>query len=118
MLKVYTYANCDTCRKAIKFLKAHALDFEALPIRETPPTRAELEGALAACDGEIRRLFNTSGQDYKAMGLSAKLPGISKAGAIKLLAGNGNLVKRPFLIAGQGVHLVGFDEARWRAALL
>ena len=116
MLKVYTYAKCDTCRKAVKFLRAENVEFEEVPIRETPPSLAELRAMLKARDGELRRLFNTSGQDYKALGLSAKLPTLSEAEALALLEKNGNLVKRPFAIGG-GVHLIGFDEAAWREAL-
>lgn len=116
MLKVYTYAKCDTCRKAVKFLKSENVAFREIPIRETPPTPPELKAMLKAYDGEIRRLFNTSGGDYKALGLSAKLPTLSEAEALGLLAGNGNLVKRPFAL-GEGVQLVGFKEDEWRAAL-
>jgi arsenate reductase len=116
MLKVYTYAKCETCRKAVKFLRANNVAFQEVPIRETPPSPAELRAMLKACNGELRRLFNTSGQDYKALGLSAKLPAMSEADALKLLAENGNLVKRPFAV-GEGVHLVGFNEAAWRESL-
>jgi arsenate reductase len=116
MLKVYTYAKCDTCRKAVKFLRANGIDFEEIPIRETPPTRAELERMLKAQGGEIRRLFNTSGRDYKALGLAAKLPGMSAEEALALLAANGNLVKRPF-VCGDGVNLAGFKESDWSQAL-
>lgn len=116
-MKVYTYAKCDTCRKAVKFLRAHGVAFDEIPIRESPPAKAELRAMLAAHDGQLRRLFNTSGADYKALGLAAKLPSLTEAQAIDLLASNGNLVKRPFAIAA-GVHLTGFDEARWRAAVL
>ena len=116
MLRVHTYAKCDTCRKAGKFLRTQGVAFEEIPIRETPPTRAELRTMLAAQGGQLRKLFNTSGGDYKALGLSAKLPALSEAEALDLLAGNGNLVKRPFAL-GDGVALVGFDEATWCAAL-
>ena len=71
---------------------------------------------LTALQGERRRLFNTSGVDYRALKLGEKLSALSDAEAFGLLAGNGNLVKRPFLI-GPGVALVGFDEAEWTAAL-
>ncbi len=71
---------------------------------------------LAACDGELRRLFNTSGRDYRTLRLGEKLPAMSDLEAIKLLAGNGNLVKRPFLL-GPGVMLVGFDEKSWATSL-
>jgi arsenate reductase len=116
MLRVHTYAKCDTCRKAVKFLRAQGIAFKEIPIRETPPTGAELRTMLAAQGGQLRKLFNTSGGDYKALGLSAKLPTLSETEALKMLASNGNLVKRPFAL-GDGVALVGFDEAAWRAAL-
>jgi arsenate reductase len=115
-LKVYTYANCDTCRRAVKWLRAHDLAFDEHPIRETPPSLAELRSMLAAQGGELRRLFNTSGRDYREQKLGEKLPAMSEAAALTLLAGNGNLVKRPFLLGGQ-VALVGFDEKTWAAAL-
>ncbi|HEU4678180.1 MAG TPA: ArsC/Spx/MgsR family protein, partial [Terrimicrobiaceae bacterium] len=71
--------------------------------------------AMAAAYGTLRKLFNTSGGDYKALQLGAKLPTMSEEESIRLLAGNGNLVKRPFVI-GDGVKLVGFNVAEWEAA--
>lgn len=115
-LKLYTYKNCDTCRRAVKFLRASAVPFEEIPIRDTPPSKAELRAMLAAQGGQLRKLFNTSGADYKALGLSTKLPSLSESEAIALLASNGNLVKRPFVI-GDDFYLVGFDEEAWRKAL-
>ncbi len=116
MLKVYTYAKCSTCRKAVKFLRDHRLPFEELPIRETPPSLAELKSMLESREGNVKALFNTSGLDYKALGLSTKLSGMPVAEALGLLAKNGNLVKRPFLI-GKEVRSVGFDEEAWGSAL-
>jgi arsenate reductase len=116
-LKLYTYANCDSCRRAVKWLRAHQLGFAEHPIRETPPTPAELRAMLAAQGGELRRLFNTSGRDYRAQQLGEKLPAMGEGAALALLAANGNLVKRPFLL-GAKVALTGFDEAAWAAALL
>lgn len=114
MLTVYTYAKCSTCRAATKWLRDRGLPFEERAIRETPPSSAELRRMLAARGGEIRRLFNTSGADYREQRLGEKLPGLSEAEALALLAGNGNLVKRPFAL-GDGVALTGFDEAAWEA---
>jgi arsenate reductase len=116
-LTLYTYAACDTCRRAVKWLRAHGIAFDERPIRETPPSRKDLGAMLAAYDGELRRLFNTSGRDYREQKLGEKLPAMSEAAAIALLAGNGNLVKRPFLLGGEGA-LVGFAEKEWAAALL
>ena len=118
MLTVYTLANCDSCRKAVKWLRARGVAFEEKPIRETPPSAGELKAMLARLGGakELRRLFNTAGQDYRAAGLKDKLPQMTEAAAIALLSKNGNLVKRPFVI-GADVGLVGFDEEAWSRAI-
>ncbi len=116
-LTVYSYANCDTCRRAVKWLRAHEIGFVERAIRETPPSPDELRTMLAAYGGERRRLFNTSGHDYRELKLGDKIEAMTDREAFELLSGNGNLVKRPFLI-GRGVALVGFDEKIWAKALL
>jgi len=60
----------------------------------------------------LKSLFNTSGMDYRAQGLKDVLPTLDQESALKLLVGNGNLVKRPFLVFDGGV-LVGFKEDEW-----
>lgn len=115
-LAVYTLANCDTCRRAVQWLRARQLACEERPIRETPPTLAELRRALHSQGGDVRRLFNTAGRDYRAEGIAARLAGMTEEEALRLLAGNGRLVKRPFLVT-RNAALAGFDEAAWSAAL-
>ncbi len=115
-MRVYVYDKCSTCRKALDWLEQRGIEAEVRPIRKTPPTRKELEAMLGHHDGELRRLFNTSGMDYRAMGLKDRIPAMSKAEAFELLRGNGMLVKRPFLL-GDGFGLVGFREKEWEAAL-
>lgn len=116
MLTVYTLATCDSCRRAVKWLKANNTPFEERAIRDTPPSAAELRTMLTGQDGVVRALFNTAGRDYRDLNMRKVLPTLSPAAALDLLAGNGNLVKRPFAI-GPGVALVGFDEAKWAAAI-
>jgi arsenate reductase len=116
MLEIYTYANCSTCRQAVKWLRQQELPFEEHPIREQPPSVAELQRMLAALGGEVKRLCNLSGRDYRELKLGEKLPGMSPSDALALLQQNGNLVKRPFLL-GRGVALVGFNEVAWGAAI-
>lgn len=116
-LKVYTLKQCSTCRDATKWLREHGIDFDERPIRETPPSTKELQQVLAAYRGEIRRIFNTSGMEYRAQKLAERMDRLTPDEAIVMLAGNGSLVKRPFVV-GDGVSLVGFDEAKWSAALM
>ncbi|MEM1083834.1 MAG: Spx/MgsR family RNA polymerase-binding regulatory protein [Verrucomicrobiota bacterium] len=112
MLKFYAYKGCDGCRKARKWLVEREMDFEELPIRETPPSVAELKQVLASYDGKLNRLFNTAGGDYRAMGMKDKLPGMSDKEALELLSKHGNLVKRPILV-GDEVALAGFKVGEW-----
>lgn len=116
-LKFYGYKNCGTCRKASKWLDAQGLAYTAIPIREQPPTEAELKKMLRYVDGELKRLFNVSGGDYRALNLKVKLPAMSRDEAIELLHGNGNLVKRPFVLSGN-TGTVGFKEETWRELFL
>ncbi len=111
-LTVYTYAKCSTCRDAVKWLQDRKVAFVEKPIYTEPPTVAELKRMLAFQDGNLRRLFNTSGIQYRALGLAAKLPTMSEADSLALLAKEGRLVKRPFVL-GQDFGLVGFDAERW-----
>lgn len=124
-LTLYTYANCDTCRRAVKWLDAHNIDFDEKPIRETPPSPSELRAMLRRLGGRValRKLFNTSGVEYRKLKVGELLPTLSEAEAIALLASNGSLVKRPFVLGSSdgsgtrdalaGVGLVGFDEPTW-----
>lgn len=111
-LKVYSYEGCDTCRKALKFLTERKIAHEVIPIREHPPTLAELKAMLERYDGNVRKLFNTSGLDYKALNIKETLPTMTPAEALKLLASNGRLVKRPFVV-GANIGAVGFDAEAW-----
>ena len=113
-LKIYEYKGCGTCRKALKWLEAKGIEFEKIAIRERPPSKAELKRMLKAYEGNLRALFNTSGGDYRALNMKEKLAKLSKVEAIDLLAANGNLVKRPFVMTKDG-GVVGFNEAEWEA---
>lgn len=110
-MKVYTYAGCGTCKKATKWLDARGVAYEEVPIRETPPSKEELERMLGYV-GSLKKLFNVSGQDYRTMKLKDRIDTLTPAEAFALLHENGNLVKRPFLL-GDGFGFVGFDEKKW-----
>ena len=115
-LRVFAYKNCDTCRKALKFLAERKVAHEVVPIREQPPTVAELRAMLGHVRGDLRRLFNTSGGDYKSLNMKERLPAMSVEEALTLLASNGNLVKRPFALSAKS-GVVGFKAEEWESFL-
>jgi len=114
--KVYEYKNCSTCQKALKFLDAKKKTYERIPIVEQPPTAAELKkmlGYLKADGGTFKNLFNTSGQQYRELNISEKIKnGMTEEQAISLLAKNGKLIKRPFLLT-ENSGTVGFKPDIW-----
>jgi arsenate reductase (glutaredoxin) len=115
-LRLYGYTGCDACRRAVKFLQEQQVAFDFIPIREQPPTRQELTRMLACHAGNVRRLCNTAGLDYRRLKLGAKLADLDAGEALDLLAGNGNLIKRPFVLTAEG-GWVGFNEDEWRRRL-
>ena len=113
-MKIYQYPKCSTCRKAIKYLNENNFVFEIIDISQQQPSLAELQQMLKS-QGEIKKLFNTSGVQYRELDIKNKLPALTDQEAIELLAKNGMLIKRPFLI-GENIALLGFKEAIWQEA--
>jgi arsenate reductase (glutaredoxin) len=115
-LTVYQYPKCSTCRKALAWLAAQGIAHDKVDIVTAPPSRAVLERAAKSAGVPVRRMFNVSGESYRAGNFKERLASMSDADAFAALAADGKLIKRPLAI-GDGVALVGFDEAAWRAAL-
>ncbi|MCI6887245.1 MAG: arsenate reductase family protein [Lachnospiraceae bacterium] len=111
------YPKCSTCQKAKKWLLAHEIAFEDRHIAEQNPTEEELKEWIARSGLEVKKFFNTSGLKYKELGLKDRLPVMSDEEKIRLLSGDGMLVKRPLVVTEDRV-LVGFKEAQWEEALL
>lgn len=110
------YPACSTCKKAQLLLEELGKTYELRNIKQQNPTAEELHAWQEKSGLPLKRFFNTSGLIYKAQGLKEKLPDLSQAEQLALLATDGMLVRRPILITENTV-LVGFREAEWRAAL-
>ncbi|WP_054742823.1 arsenate reductase family protein [Cellulosilyticum ruminicola] len=110
------YPKCTTCKHALKYLKDHDVNVKERHIVEENPTEEELKIWIAKSGLEFKKFFNTSGLIYKELGLKYKIKEMSMDEAVKLLATNGMLVKRPLLITEEQV-LVGFKEPAYEAVL-
>ena len=111
------YSKCSTCRKAQKWLDEHDVDYDIRDIKTDNPDLAELELWHQASGLPLKKFFNTSGQLYRSLELSKKLPGMSDAEQYALLASDGMLVKRPILVTDDNKVLVGFKEDQWAETL-
>ena len=117
-IRIYEYAGCSTCKKALKYLEAKNKKYEKIGIVEQPPTVTELRkmlGYLEASGKTFRNLFNTSGEQYRALKIGERIKaGMTEEEAIALLAKNGKLIKRPFLLTDKG-GTTGFQAETWDA---
>jgi arsenate reductase (glutaredoxin) len=115
--KIYEYSKCTTCVKALKFLDTKKIKYEKLPIVDSPPPVADLKKMLVylKADGhDFKKLFNTSGIQYRELKMAEQIKnGLTEAEALKLLSGNGKLIKRPFLLTDK-FGTVGFNEDLWK----
>jgi len=114
-MKLYSYAKCSTCLKAIQWLKQRGIQPSPIDITETPPSQDELRLGLEQLGRQ--RLFNTSGLSYRALG-SAAVKAMDDGQALAALAADGKLVKRPFLITDQQQVVTGFKPEEWEALFL
>lgn len=110
------YPKCSTCKKARAFLDARDIPVEVRDIKEQNPTEQELRDWHAKSGLPLKRLFNTSGQLYRSLELSKKLPDMSEDEQFALLASDGMLVRRPVLVA-DGFALFGFKQKEWEELL-
>lgn len=110
------YPKCTTCQKAKKWLDANDIAYTERHIKDDNPTVEELKAWQKQSGLPLRKFFNTSGLQYKALQLKDRLPTMSEEEQFTLLASDGMLVKRPILV-GDDLVLVGFKEDAWRAAL-
>ncbi len=116
MMLMLCYPKCSTCQKAKKWLEEKGLGCEVRDIKLENPTAEELRRWWTASGLPLKRFFNTSGLQYKALGLKDKLPGMDEEAQLALLATDGMLVKRPLLV-GDGFVLTGFRPKEWEEKL-
>jgi len=110
------YPKCTTCQKAKKYLDLRGVSYTLRDIKLEKPTREELAHWHDASGMDLKKFFNTSGLQYRALALKDRLPQMTRDEMLDLLASDGMLVKRPLLI-GEDQVLVGFKEDKWAQLL-
>ena len=111
------YPKCTTCQKAKAWLAEQHIAADVRDIKLDNPTAEELQLWWKLSGLPLKKFFNTSGLQYKALGLKDKLPAMSEEEQIALLATDGMLVKRPILV-GEDFVLTGFRQKEWDEKLL
>lgn len=104
-------STCSTCRNARGFLRDELqVELDERDYSKQPLGAAELRQLFAGRDP--RDFLNPKSQAFKAMGLKGRK--LAAAEALRLMAKEPNLIKRPLVVAG-GEIIAGFDRERLRA---
>ncbi|MCP4498590.1 MAG: arsenate reductase family protein [Deltaproteobacteria bacterium] len=117
MITVYHYPNCSTCKRALKWLNAHDLEYQKVHIVDAPPSQELLKSLWQRSGKPLKAMFNTSGQSYRNGGFKDKLPSMSEDEQLAALAADGKLIKRPLVDNDGKSCLIGFKEPEWDALL-
>lgn len=109
MIQVYGIKNCDSVKKAIKFLKAKGLDYNLNDFKTDTVSCDKVEPWLQKSD--IKTLFNTRGTTYRTLKLKEmNLDDTQKA---QWLCKENMLIKRPVIEYNDTV-IVGFNENQYK----
>lgn len=108
MLKIYGIKNCDSVRKAVKFLKQHDIAYEFIDFRQTPVDSTTISSWLKNSD--IQTLFNTRGTTYRTLKL--KELNLNDDEKASWLAKENMLIKRPVITVENKV-IVGYNETQY-----
>ena len=111
MLNFICYPKCTTCQKAKKWLETRGEEFLIRDIKNENPTQEELNSWWRQSGLPLKKFFNTSGLQYRALGLRDRLPAMSEEEQLQLLATDGMLVKRPILVDGDNIY-IGSDYTK------
>ena len=104
MTTLYGIKNCDTMKKAIKWLNEHGIEYQFHDYKKAGLDEQQLKAWVAQLGWEI--LVNRRGTTWRKLPETVR-DGIDEAKAIQLMLDNLSLIKRPVLVTDKTIH-VGF----------
>ena len=111
MVKIYGIPNCDTVRKAVKWLESENIEHEFIDYRKNPIERSVIEGWDKAIGWE--KLLNKRSTAWRPLDQSIK-DNIDRDSAIDLMQDKVTLIKRPVLDKDGEIHL-SFKPEQYQA---
>jgi len=118
MITLYGIKNCDTVRKACKWLDANGVEYHYHDFRKDGLTASKIKQWTKVVDWEL--LLNRRGLTWRQLSDDEKAD-LNKSTAVRLMAEKPTLIKRPVLEMGSEVGdavMVGFKEEIYQTELL
>lgn len=107
VIKVYGLKACDTCRKALSWLKGEGIDFQFVDLRADGVSKSDVTRFAKAVGWE--KLLNKASTTWRGLDDSDKAE-INETKAIKLMVEHPTLIKRPVFEASTQI-FSGFKDA-------
>ena len=114
-IELYGIPNCDTVRKARKWLEARELEYAFHDFKKEGVDPANLESWIEAKG--LDTVLNKRGTTYRKLTDEEKAKAADGNEAVALLVQHPSMIKRPVAVHAGGT-LVGFEEETWSAKLL
>ena len=108
---LYGIPNCDTVKKARKWLDAQGVDYAFHDYKKQGADPAKLAAWIETAGGDT--VLNRRGTTWRKLPEADKAD-VDAAKAVQLLQDNPSMIKRPIVEDG-GALLVGFKEDEWSA---
>jgi len=108
MITIYGIKNCDSVKKAIKYMKKYDLIYNFIDFKETPVDAKKV--ATWALKVPMEKLFNTRGTTYRTLKLKEK--NLDNKEKESWLSKENMLIKRPVIEYDDQV-IVAFEEANY-----
>jgi len=109
MIKIYGLKNCDTCRKALKWLDGEGIEHAFVDVRKDGIDANDVKRWLDFVG--LETLLNRRGTTWRGLSDDEKSTAESSdAEAIALMAAQPALIKRPVFETGTEI-FVGFKDA-------
>lgn len=112
MIKIYGIPNCDTVKKARRWLEENQVAYEFIDFKKTPPDEALIEKWLTDIPLDI--LLNKRGTTWRKLDEVQKASAENRDAAIALMAGQPSLIKRP-IADMEGRYHAGFQIADYES---
>ncbi len=113
MIKVYGIKNCDTMKKAMRWLTDRGIAWEFVDYQKTGIAEASLPDWNVRAGWE--KLLNTRGLTWKKLSEEERAA-VDEQKALHLMAQYPSLIKRPLLDSGEKL-LVGFTPESYAEQL-
>jgi len=113
MIKLYGIANCDTMKKARKWLEKNNLEYQFHDYKKLGVPEKKLKQWVKKAGWEV--VLNKRGTTWRKLDDAIK-NNIDEASSIKVMLDNPSTIKRPVLENGKTL-LIGFKEDEYKSHL-